>query len=129
MYVLPLVWKIVCKAAALMVPPVYIPDMIPPISVPSLRPLPKRTYPAPTAIATDRNPLTTTLSCKLHSLREKLHPKSIIGMASGTIILGSSSWSVSTAFGSIGMLPMIMPTAYSTMIGPIFFRMALRLHM
>jgi hypothetical protein len=98
---------------------VYIPEIIPPTSAPSETFLPKSRYPPTTATTTDKKPLMQTFSCSDNSLREKLHPKSIIGIASGTITFGSSACNESISVGSVKIFPTAIPIAYSNIIGPI----------
>ena len=123
-----LILNIVCKDAALSVPPVYIPDMMPPISAPSSMLRPKSIYPHTTAMATDKMPLKATFICLPASELVNLHPYSIIGMASGMVILGSISWNSAASDGLKGRLPYITPMAYSSIIGPILSRNGKRRH-
>jgi hypothetical protein len=62
-------------------------------------------------MATDKNPLMTTLSCVLASLRVNRQQKSIMGIANGIEALVAISWTTGISGIFNGRLPIIIPMA------------------
>ena len=64
-------------------------------------------------------PVSNALSCWRVSRSLNVHPKSIIGMARGTIALDNTSCMVPMPSGRIPIFPRITPSMYSSRTGPI----------